>query len=176
MVNRNLRVGMATGDNPSQSPQGEGTYAPASHLGSRGVPLEVGFCIGSKCLRVRLRSLVIWFASLALGAALAWLSLSWVFSLQLKEARRAFDSGRYADAARLAEARLRSQPSDQAAKLVAARSYAHLELWAEAEAYFAQVPLKELDDFHLRLRGLEMRRLGPDAGQLCQQILQHWPL
>jgi tetratricopeptide (TPR) repeat protein len=110
-----------------------------------------------------------------LSAVLVWLGVSWAFSLPLREARRAFDNGRYTDAARLAQARLRNKPGDQEAMLLAARSYAHLELWAEAEAFFAQVPLAELNDYHLRLRGLELRRLRFDAALVCQQIRQRWP-
>src|SRR5438093_91542 len=112
---------------------------------------------------------------LGVVATLGWMGFFWWNSLPLAEAQRAFRAGEYAIAAELAEARLnQGHPDDQKAMRLAARSYANLARWAEAEAYFARVPLSDTQDYRLRARGLESRRLWTEAALVYDQILQRW--
>jgi tetratricopeptide (TPR) repeat protein len=109
------------------------------------------------------------------GLPLGWLFLHWLSGRPLAEARQAYERGQYAIAARLAEARAQNA-ADPESILLAARSYAMASDWARAEAYFAQVPLKQSEDFHMRARGLTARGLFSEAAVVYEQILHRWPM
>jgi tetratricopeptide (TPR) repeat protein len=114
---------------------------------------------------------------LAITLATACFIALWIKSLPLAGVREAYRSGHHAAAIKLAEERLANgHPDDQEAMLFAARSYASLGRSEEAEAYFAQLPLKELEDFRLRARGLEARRLFDETAAVYSYMLQRWPL
>jgi tetratricopeptide (TPR) repeat protein len=109
------------------------------------------------------------------GIATAW-GFLWKRSLPLSQARRAMKENRFEEAVRLAETRLAtSDPDDRDAMLIAARAYAHLGQWAEAEAYFTQVPSRAPDDLRLRARGLESRRLWSEAAYVYEMLLHELP-
>ena len=112
---------------------------------------------------------------LAAGLALARYVGPGLFSGGLAEAPAALKQGRYLSAARLAEARLAQAPNDQEALLIAARAYARMEHWRQAEAYFSRVPLKNREDLRLRARGLESQRQLDAAAALYEHMLGQWP-
>jgi tetratricopeptide (TPR) repeat protein len=118
-------------------------------------------------------SLLILIPLAALGG---WWGVTWIRESPLREAQAALRTGRHLEAAGIAEACLADRPGDQRAMLAAARAYAHLGRWDLAEAYFAAVPLRELDDLHLRARGLIVRQLHDKAADVFEQILQRWPM
>src|SRR5262245_3438119 len=112
---------------------------------------------------------------LACAAALIWFGIQWFVVTSMSEARRAFAERNFPLAVQLAEQHLSEHPNDQEAMLMLARSYSQLGMWAEAEAYFGQVTLRKLDDFHLRARGLASRSLWSEASSVYEQIRQKWP-
>lgn len=127
-------------------------------------------------MRSRTR-LVLGLLGLAAFAVAGWFGFTWVRSLPLADARHAMESGQFQIAAQLAEARLiQGHPDDRDAILLAARAYARLGTWPEAEAFFAQIPLRDLEDLRLRARGLEARRLWTESAFVYEQIVQRWPL
>src|SRR5262245_49391213 len=119
---------------------------------------------------------LLWVLFLTVAAAAGWLGVSWFMARPLAEARRAYENGDYTIAASLAETRLAQHPSDANAILLAARASAHSGRWDRAEAYFVQVPLHDLDDFHMRASGLVACELLTEAAAVYDQILQRWPL
>ena len=123
----------------------------------------------------RRTKIIVFLLCVAAISPVTWLAAEWLRGLPLAEARQAFQLGQYPAAAQLAEQQLAGHPNDQAAMLLAARAYAQVHRWAEAEAYFAQVPLREHEDLRLRARGLEARRLLTEAAMVFEQIRQRWP-
>lgn len=114
--------------------------------------------------------------AVALGGAAGWMGFQWYARLPVHEARWALEAERWPAAVQWAEGWLAQHPADQEAMLLAARAYARQGRWEEAEAYFAQVPLEELDDFHLRGEGLVTRKLYDEAAIVFEQVLQRWPM
>ncbi len=123
----------------------------------------------------RRTKIILVFLGVAVVAPLAWLAAEWLRGLPLAQGREAFALGQFPRAAQLAEERLAAgHPNDQAAMLLAARAYARLGRWVEAEAYFAQVPLQEREDLRMRARGLEARRLWTESSLVYEQMRQRW--
>ena len=113
----------------------------------------------------------------ALGACLVLVGfgLVWWRALPLEETRQVYGSGQYLLAAQLAEQRLaQGDPHDPEAMLLAARAYAQLGRWPEAEAYFCQLPLRDREDLRMRARGLETRQLWTESAMVYEQIVQRW--
>ena len=116
-------------------------------------------------------------AALVVGLTTSFLAFRWIIPSPLAEAQRAFDRHDYSDSVRRVESWMAAgHASDPDAILQAARSYAHLERWEEAEGYFVQVPLRKQDDLRLRARGLETRNLFTEAAAVYEQLLHRWPL
>lgn len=123
-------------------------------------------------LKSRIR-LLAWLVG---GAVLCFFAAQKLTVTAFSEARHALEQGNYAFAIQLGEQYLTQHPADQAAMLLLARSYALSGQWAEADAYFGQVPLRDSDDFHLRARGLTTRGLWCEAAMVYEQIVQKWPM
>jgi tetratricopeptide (TPR) repeat protein len=109
-------------------------------------------------------------SSLALTGA--WLAMDFPH----RAIRTAYDRRDYSNSLRLAQDRLIRHPADATALLWAARASAGLGRWPEAEAYFAQAPVSDLEDLELRVRGLEIRKLWVEAVSVYERILHADPL
>ncbi|GEM_PF-3440934 len=111
----------------------------------------------------------------ALIAAAVYFGAHYWVADPLRQAREALDRKEFRQAAQLAEEYLKKDPNSHEAMLLAARAYVRMGRFAEAEAYFSQVPLEEKDDFYARAAGLVHRKLWAEAGMVYAEILQRWP-
>jgi tetratricopeptide (TPR) repeat protein len=108
-------------------------------------------------------------------AIVGFLAVYWYGDSPGSAAGRALADGNVEAAIEAAERRLATHPGDTSTMLVLARSYGRAGRWVEAEAYFCQVPLNQLEDLHLRARGLVARGLWCESSFVFEQILQKNP-